>query len=357
MFKEDYQAAFSKVTASEETYRRVMQMTRKEKSRRSIGGTASKLLIAAVFISLLAVTASAVVKNWFVPFFSKEGELSQGQVQFIEQNEQYIGISQEQNGWTMELRSAISDGTKGYIMLGVTAPADVDLTRFLENEYYGPRNDFLPKSDDAALTCSAGLVADSGCSWEDDGDGLNNTLTYVIHVTPDPAFSTEDPFGRDVTWHIHFEDIVHGFPEQETIAEGTWDFDFSFEIDKSEMEFLTEPRKMQALGLTGESEVQADVTVNSIILRPFGATVYYGNDSDELDYSRANVNFTYFIEGEKPWEVVMKDGSRIPLTDRNGNPVERYRHLEADVPIVLENVDYILLADGTQLPVIASQAK
>ena len=75
MFKDDYKAAFSKVTASGETYRRVMQMTqRNNKKHRSVSGTVSKLLVAAVVVSLLAVTAAAAAENWFVPYFSGESE-------------------------------------------------------------------------------------------------------------------------------------------------------------------------------------------------------------------------------------------------------------------------------------------
>ena len=47
MFKDDYKAAFSKVTAPGETHRRILNMTKEHKKRRSVGGWASKLLIAA----------------------------------------------------------------------------------------------------------------------------------------------------------------------------------------------------------------------------------------------------------------------------------------------------------------------
>lgn len=334
-------------------------MTRKNNSKhRSVGGTVSKLLAAASVISLLAVTATAAAQNWFVPYFAKESNsgLSQEQVEFIQENEQHIDQSQTQNGWTMELRSAISDGTKGYIMLGVTAPADVDLeAEILDRQgYCGPRNDYLPKSPDAVLTCSAGLVGNiGGDNWQEDGDGLKNTLTYVIPVTPDPMFSTEDPFGKDVTWHIHFVDIVQGFPEQETLAEGTWDFDFTFEIDKTEIELLREPIKTQAFVNPGDgTETQAEVTVKSFVLRPFGATVSYGDDSDDVDYTRTNVNFTDSMSERTPWFVVMKDGSKMELLYDNTNPVERYVFMETQLPIVLKNVDYILLSDGTKLPML-----
>ena len=74
MFKDDYKAAFSKVTASEETHRRILNMTKEHKKRRSVGGLMSKLLIAAVLVSLLTLTASAAVQNWFVTYFSKESK-------------------------------------------------------------------------------------------------------------------------------------------------------------------------------------------------------------------------------------------------------------------------------------------
>ena len=82
MFKDDYKAAFSKVTASEETHRRILNMTKEHKKRRSVGGWTGKLLIAAVLVSLLAVSTSAAAQNWCVTYFSKESEkpLSQGQV-------------------------------------------------------------------------------------------------------------------------------------------------------------------------------------------------------------------------------------------------------------------------------------
>ena len=50
MFKDDYKAAFSKVTASEETHRRILNMTNKKREHRRFGGWASKLAIAAVLV-------------------------------------------------------------------------------------------------------------------------------------------------------------------------------------------------------------------------------------------------------------------------------------------------------------------
>ncbi len=86
MFKDEYRETFSKVTASQETYRRVMQMTKKTKNVRT--GIFSKVLIAAVIVSVLAVTASAAEFDWFVKFFGGSGNLNQEQVQYLENNTQ-----------------------------------------------------------------------------------------------------------------------------------------------------------------------------------------------------------------------------------------------------------------------------
>lgn len=359
MFEQEYRDMFSKVTASGETYRRVMDMTNRKK-KRSTAGVISKVLIAAVLISLLTVTASAseVVRNWFVSYFNlaSEDSLSREQVQFIEENEKHLEESQSRNGWTIELRSAIADGMKGYIMLGVTAPENISLEEILEksqNVYYGPGNDFLPKSSDAVLSCSAypdigGVVANIGTSWQEDGDGQSNTLNYVIDVIPDVEWAEVDPFGSDAKWHIHIADLVYGFPEQTILAEGTWDFDFAFERDKTEIQLLAEPEKIKGWAyLPDGTEIQADVTVTSMVLRPFGVTVYYGDDSDGLDYGRTGVNFTDSDSGRDPWYVVMKDGNKMELLTAGGNPIERYQYLEAKLPIVLENVSYLQLSDGT----------
>lgn len=363
MFEQDYKAVFSKVTASEDTYRRVMNMAREKKKHR-ITGVVSKALIAAVLISLLAVTASAseLVRNWFVSYFNSESEepLSQEQVEFIVKNEQHLDESQTKNGWTIELRSAIADGMKGYIMLGVTAPENISLAEIPEksqNVYYGPGNDFLPKSSDAVLSCSAypdigGVVANIGSRWQEDGDGLSNTLNYVIDVTPDVELAEVDPFGSDAKWHIHIADLVYGFPEQTVLAEGIWDFDFTFEKDKAEIQLLAEPAKIKGWAcLPNGTEIQAEVTVTSVTLRPFGVTVYYGDDSDGLDYGRTGVNFTDTESGRAPWYAVMKDGSKMELLSAGGNPIERYQYLEAELPIMLQNVAYLQLNDGTRIPI------
>lgn len=363
MFENEYKSVFSKVTASGDTYRRVMNMTRETKKHGS-AGMVTKILIAAVMVSLLVVTASAseAVRNWLSNyFFSETGEpLSQEQVLFLEENEKRLDESLVRNDWTIELRSAITDGMKGYILLGITAPEGTSLEEIpgkSQGTYYGPGNDFLLKSEDAVLHCSAypdfgGVVGNIQCRWGEDGDGRSNTVNYVIDVAPDVEWAEEDPFGADTMWSIHIQNLVSGFPEQTVLAEGTWDFEFTFEYDNTKVRILNEPVKTRAWAyLPDGAEIESEVTITSMALRPFGITLYYGDASDGLDYSRTSVQFTDSMTSRYPWYVVMKDGRKIEMYTAGGNPIERYAYLAAAAPIVLDDVDFLLLSDGTELAV------
>ena len=88
------------------------------------------VLIAAI-ISLMAVTvtafASEQISSWFRQYFSRNAEngLTPGQIEFIEENEQVIAETQTHDGWSLELKSVMSDSNAVYAIVGITAPADI----------------------------------------------------------------------------------------------------------------------------------------------------------------------------------------------------------------------------------------
>ncbi len=88
MFQDEYKSAFSKVTASQQTHERIMNMAKKKK--RNPSKLLGKVLIAAALISIFAVTASASEISWFTRFFGGAEELNQEQVQFLEEKTQKI---------------------------------------------------------------------------------------------------------------------------------------------------------------------------------------------------------------------------------------------------------------------------
>ena len=371
MFKDEYKATFSQLTASQDTYRKVMDLADKpQKTYRRRGSWVVKVLVAAALVGAMAVTASAAVRHWLGPYFAEQSglELSQGQVDYIQKNEKPIAKVQSQNGWDMELVSALSDGKKGLILLSVTAPEGTDLSPMLENaDYYGPSNDFLPKSEDAALRCSVydfpGVLGNSYSSWLDDGDGQKNTVNLVISEIPDANTATGDPFGPDAKWQLHLVDLVHGYMvgktfTTETLAEGIWDFDFTFTYDDTELSLLDKPIRVMANGMTGDGEkVMTEVTINAVTLRPLGLTIHYGAEGDALDYSRDSVDFEWLDwvdEENRTWYrcyAVSKSGEKIMLRTASGNSEERYKVLESMAPLVLDEIDHILMSDGTKIPI------
>jgi hypothetical protein len=128
MFDErEYREVFSQVKASPDTFRRVMTMKNEKKQVRRV----PRALLIAALIGLLAfsVSATETVQNWFVDFFERWGgqELNQQQVDYLEENQMTILDGQTHDGWTVEMASAISDGTTAYVIFHVTGPENMDL--------------------------------------------------------------------------------------------------------------------------------------------------------------------------------------------------------------------------------------
>ena len=204
MFDEkEYKEAFSKVTASGETHRRILNMA--EENRKSANSrVVSRLLIAAVLVSLLAVTASAseLVRNWFVSYFGEENSapLSQEQVAFIEENVQDIGLKQTCNGYTLELKSVLTDGYNMFISLGITAPENVYLDRTVK-EGFDPAAPVIWLGDNSKFETEKQGYS---MTWEmaDDGDGKPNTHNIVYLMS-----TGKESFTKGDTIKIHIEDL------------------------------------------------------------------------------------------------------------------------------------------------------
>lgn len=374
----EYRQAFSKVTASDETYRRILDMTNENKRKKG-GRTLARILLVAAIVSLLAVTVSAAeyVQSWFTKYFSEhtEAALSTEQIVYIEEKEQNISESQTVDGWTVEVKSAINDGRIAYIIIGVEAPENVNLTPRkadgVYKDWFGAGNSVTPGLSDL-ISNSAGIWIDAySTTWEEDGDGLDNTKNIIIELESDFTDDAADPFDSAVEWYIHIEDIVGEYENTEylqellngkyngqenimftdeeaenlynevTLVEGVWDFTITFNGEEPELELIDEPVAVSAaVGWKSDgTDVYEDIKVTSFVLRSLSASIYadvpyapeFSNNFDRLIY------------------VVMKDGSQIPLHNTGGSP--GMQQCIADVPIILENVDHVLMPDGTRLTV------
>lgn len=364
-----------------------------EKKAKHLSAKKLWLIAAVIALALLLVGCTvAYVNGWFQQIFSSRSEtpLSSDQIQYIQNNEQIVGQSQTINDWTVELKSTICDGSTGYLVFQITAPNDVNLEQYLNP----------PTVDDKRLSmgnysannkarysyaiASIGTVdteqnywyLDSG-DWITDQDGQPNTVLFCMIIRCEKIDASkplllEDPFGKDVSFRIRLmgitleytnlelrKEIEEKYAGQDYIVDGEeaaglfcsdiltdeeWYFDVTFAPDNQFVELITKPVSTQAKVWRYADEKQwevkdslEEVRISSFRITPFGATVSYIPKPDAVGISSKL--------GEDGIYAIMKDGSRVKL-DFTGNSDAV---LQAETPIVLSQLDYILLEDGTKL--------
>lgn len=397
MFSEqEYRNTFSHVTASKEVHRRILRMA-KRKYRAPMYRRTAILIAVVMTMMALSVTAfaSEYIQNWFVSFFAEKNNsgLTQEQVNYIEENALNINEVQSQNHWNVELKSAITDGDIAYIVIGVTAPEGVSLEQRIVDgvimDRFNPGNLFPISEEDAqgVITCSEGIASVSGnyqyvqsFTTAEDGDGLPNTKNWIFSLEfckfdAMKETTISEPFGGDIDWTIHIENIVREYEDEayreellngkyagqtyviftheetqrlrcvETLAEGIWEFSVNFGESGEGVELLDQPITTLASifrkngpEIWDYEHVVDEVKVTSFVLRPLSATIQYD--------CQGGANFTN--HQELRMYAVMKDGSTVELEDYGSGGVG-FAVLTAKAPIILENVDHILLADGTRI--------
>ena len=354
------------------------------------------LIAAVIALTLLLVgCAVAYANGWFQQIFSARSEtpLSSEQIQYIQNNEQIVGQSQTKNDWTVDLKSTICDGRTGYLVFQITGPDNVDLEQYLNpptlddkrlsmGNYSASR-----KAAYSLAVASIGTVdsernywyLDSG-DWIADGDGQPNTVLFCMtirceKIDPNKPMLLEDPFGKDVSFRIRLMGITLEYKNQELqreieekyagqayivdgeeaaglfcsdiLTDEEWNFDITFDSDNQFIELITKPVFVQAKVWRYADEKQWDtvdsleeVQISSFRVTPFGANISYVPKPDAIGISpRIGENV------ENAIYAVMKDGSRIQLNLTGNNDTV----LQAETPIVLSQLDYILLEDGTKL--------
>ena len=354
------------------------------------------LIAAVIALTLLLVgCAVAYANGWFQQIFSARSEtpLSSEQIQYIQNNEQIVGQSQTKNDWTVDLKSTICDGRTGYLVFQITAPDDVDLEQYLNPPTLDDKrlsmgnNSASRKAAYSLAVASIGTVdsernywyLDSG-DWIADGDGQPNTVLFCMtirceKIDPNKPMLLEDPFGKDVSFRIRLMGITLEYKNQELqreieekyagqayivdgeeaaglfcsdiLTDEEWNFHVTFDSDNQFMELITKPVSAQAKVWRYADEKQwetkdslEEVQISSFRVTPFGANIAFVPKSDTI-----GISLQLRQDTDDEIYAVMKDGSRIQL-DLTGADATI---LQAQTPIVLSQLDYILLEDGTKL--------
>ena len=245
-------------------------------------------------------------------------------------------ISREatQNGYTLTIKSAETDGYVLRVLLSLAAPEG---TAF-------PTDGNLIFAEDT-LVDENGVEAMGAFSIEpvDDGDGKSNTADLLL-IRNRTMEGGSAPFTAGTTWNLYLVDIVYSAWNAEsgiirdTLAEGEWMLPISFDDengDYRELELVSDPITMEAsvgwYPTTGKDEVES-FRVTSVKLR--SQSISLTADVGEKTYA----DF-FFLNGNGTY-VVMKDGSMVEVMNQT------FRQ-----PIDPEQADYVLFADGTKLPV------
>lgn len=296
-----------------------------------------RIFVAAAIMIALAGTAYAIfsASDWFKDFFAgkTDGELSAGQLEFIEGGSAELDQSATSDSHTVTLDSAITDGSTAFITLHLVGPEgsvlDADCYSFF-----------------AKLPASASSVGSQSWTLLDDGDPTDNAAAILWEIRGDHKFT-------EGTQTITLTDLrcrydLDGITQSSTIlSEGTWTFEVEFAGDGNsdrEVELITAPVTVTGERLSGAT---AHAELTSFRLRSLGANITYlypnGVTPEALDFSA---------------DIVMKDGTTVHLIPGSGS-VSNYWDPEnalgqfsfrLKTPIVLEETDHILFSDGTKIP-------
>ena len=239
-----------------------------------------------------------------------------------------------QNGYTLEVKSVETDGYVAQILIGITAPEDIVLSTEKPLHFANWRGMLVPADGSEAAFGPVNTL--------DDGDGNANTIDVLLTQSV-TAKNTDAPFAAGSTWTLYLVDLVYSSTD-ETLTEGEWQFPISFgadNCDDRELELLTSPILMKAgTGwLPDGTDVVMEFPVSSFKLRKFSSKIVR-DTAAETEEQRAESYTDFYGWNGHFICVVMKDGTRIELWDQ-----------ENDSAIDLTQVDYVLLPDGTKLPV------
>lgn len=307
-------------------------------------------------VAAMAITAFATeeIAGWFKHFFAKNSEngLTASQIEYLDKHEQIINETQTNNGYELKLKSVLSDGYTVYATIALTAPENV--TQADLSELWGSAIDFY---DENKKPCASWMM--DVC---DDMDGLENTADLVFEITPADwnsgtiltiRINALEKMLHDVEYEMELLATKYAgqdnimFTDEESariyqkimMAEGPWEFTIDLStIETQILELIAEPVTVQtSYGFKEDgTDLYENVTVTSLILSPLSATI-----QTDTDYAPD------FTTGDRKVYVVMTDGSCIELIPNRSGGGKQYFNVES--PIVLDDVDYVLLSDGMKL--------
>lgn len=299
------------------------------------------LLAATLALTLLGCAYVLTGADWFKAFFQEQAEqpLSEGQSAYIDQRTEDIAQSVTIDGYTLTVESAIADQYTAYVKLKLQAPPGeiLDAESYLSGI---PDRENLEK--EKTLTRADGKNVAYGGSMGPLDDGNPRDGSFSILETFHLFDNTEVTFDEEGIWKLHYRnfDACYDSGETKIVMEGAIDFDIVFtKISNEEITVISEPVPYSFKTYASHDaylESQPDYTegfITSLTLRTMSATMTVEGGNEAVGFL------------EIP--IIMEDGSQVKMQARSfGTGTYNYTF---QAPIVMEDVDHILLEDGTKL--------
>ncbi len=293
-------------------------------------------LIAAALAGTLVMSVGAAVSGsgWFQTYFAKQSQqpLTPPQVAQVQASTQDLGQSLTLEGYTMTLESAIADPWNCYLKLTITGPQGTVMDN---HQGYGMYNVPSPEDLYHVFAPVSGAEFSGVGVWEnqpDDNPEDNQvSILYRYNLNRDSGVN----FETDPLWRLTVRNLTawgDRVEEDRLLAQGDFCFDITFDkLSPGEKIFIYQPLAYTFRSMGGGAPVEGAIT--SCVLRPMGGELTISGCAEAVGFNKL--------------PVVMKDGTQVDLCSGTwGNGSYSY-FLRA--PIDLEEVDHILLPDGTKL--------
>lgn len=304
-----------------------VSMNKPRKHVRPLRFLAVAAIISTLTVSALAVGhvlgAGALLQNFFA---EKNGSLSDGQIQVIDQMGKTFENGVTSNGTTITPIAALADENVYYLRLQIKAPEDVILPDY-DSKTDGCYQLFGP-GEALELTFEDGAYSDSGyilkCDWLPDENPQDNLKEVVIWIGAQTG--TDVRFNDEVSKQLTLHGLWLQTPEKEytQILSGEFSFDITLYND-------TEILSLDTAGLTwSDEEYGYTSTLENLTLSPLSLT---------FSYSATEPNNNRIVPYVGPLEVVLKDGSTVAISETAG--MEGMEYYVFAAPLDLSQVDYV----------------
>lgn len=296
-----------------------------------------RIIVIAAVIMVMTMLAGYTVLNgadWFQNFFAEELQqpLSSGQNDYIDHNTLDVNQSVTVNGYTLTIEYAIADSRNAYIKLRLEGPGNEPL----DGDFYVHTPRELPdrsgleptffKVDDPSLSYGAG-------TWEMLDDGNPNDNCVSILWTLNQAGAHLPSFEENVLYKIHLTDWVGYYEDtgsDKPIAEkGVFDLYITFNnLNQDTLNVVSTPVS------TEYNEFAVEIA--TFQLNTMSGSATYTGREDEKGVMCLIDSF-----------VMLKNGTIVQINPRHFGT--GFCDFILSSPIVLSEVDYVQLRDGTKL--------